>query len=64
VVNDKAAATFHPSNAGRGYDVTCEQCGPHLFHSMWYDVAERFADLHEDAKGHETSILESRPADG
>jgi hypothetical protein len=64
VVNDKAAATFHPSNAGRGYDVHCAQCGPDRFHSLWYDVAERFADMHADASGHETDVVESKPADG
>jgi hypothetical protein len=57
VVNDKAAATYHPE-PGRGYDVTCEQCqDANLFHSLWYDVAERFADMHAVARGHETDIV-------
>ena len=68
MVNDKAAAAYHPSNGARGFDVVCEQCngahGGNVFHSMWYDVAERFADLHEDTHGHETSIVERTSADG
>jgi hypothetical protein len=61
--NNKVAATVHPSHPG-GYIVNCEQCGPDLFKALFYDVAERFADLHEDAKGHNTDVAERKPADG
>jgi hypothetical protein len=46
----------------RGYDVSCAECAdPVLFHSLFYDVAERFADAHADARGHDTDIRERRP---
>jgi hypothetical protein len=46
----------------RGYVVTCEQCeDPDLFHSLFYDVAERFAEQHEDSRGHTTDVVERRP---
>jgi hypothetical protein len=57
VVNDKVEATIHPRSP-RGYVVHCEQCGTDLYQAMFYDVAERFAELHEDAKGHDTEIEE------
>lgn len=55
MVNDKVEATIHPS--GR-YLVHCEQCGPELYRSMFYDVAERFAELHEESTGHDTDVEE------
>jgi hypothetical protein len=59
VSNDKAAATYHPGNAGRGFNVTCTECADdNLFHSLWYDVAERFADMHAAARGHDTDIVQ------
>ena len=43
-----------------GYTVTCEQCAdPHLFTSRFYDVAERYADVHADATGHTTDVVET-----
>jgi hypothetical protein len=60
VSNDKVAATIHPNHRG-GYDVTCEQCeDDQLFHSLFYDVAERFADTHADARGHDTDVVERK----
>jgi hypothetical protein len=59
VVNDKVEATVHPRNAN-GYVVQCPQCDAEGggFRFLFYDVAERFAELHEDATGHETDIEE------
>jgi hypothetical protein len=63
VVNNKADALVHPRSPG-GYTVTCVQCDdPNLFHSLFYDVAERYADLHNDARGHDTEVVESDPDD-
>jgi hypothetical protein len=46
----------------RGYVVTCKECGDDdLFHSLFYDVAERFAEAHEDARGHTTEVVEREP---
>ena len=43
----------------RGYVVACVQCkDEQIFTSTFYDVAERYADLHEDAHGHETEVRE------
>jgi hypothetical protein len=57
MVNDKSAATYHP--ARKGYTVTCDQCGdPNLFSSLWRDVAERFAEQHENTRGHQCDVLE------
>lgn len=48
----------------RGYVVSCEQCeDPDLFHSLFYDVAERFAETHEDSRGHTTDITERKPSE-
>lgn len=47
-----------------GYVVTCAECGDgNLFHSLWYDVAERFADTHDDTRGHHTAVVEVVPDD-
>lgn len=47
-------------SAPHGYVVTCEQCAdPELFVSRFYDVAERYADVHADATGHTTEVVES-----
>jgi hypothetical protein len=62
VVNDKVEATVHPRHPG-GYEVFCEHCG-NIYSSLFYDVAERFAELHEDSTGHETDIQERTPTDG
>jgi hypothetical protein len=54
---------LHPEHHG-GYVVGCTECADdHLMHSSWYDVAERFADAHEDARGHHTTITEVVPGD-
>jgi hypothetical protein len=43
----------------RGYAVRCAACGDdELFVSLFYDVAERFAETHEDSRGHETEIID------
>jgi len=57
VVNDKVEATIHPRSAD-GYVVKCETCDPDGsgFRFLFYDVAERFAEMHEDATGHDTDI--------
>jgi hypothetical protein len=40
--------------------VSCADCpDPELFVSRFYDVAERFADVHADATGHTTDVVES-----
>jgi hypothetical protein len=58
MANDKASAAYHPGNAHLGFNVTCVQCDdPNVFHSMWYDVAERFADTHAATRGHDTDIV-------
>jgi hypothetical protein len=45
----------------RGYVVACQECeDPALFHSLFYDVAERFAESHEDARGHTTDVTERK----
>lgn len=62
MANNKADATWHPGNAGHGYNVTCTECDDsNLFHSLWYDVAERFADMHATARGHDTDIVQVQP---
>lgn len=52
---------IHPDHRG-GYLVACVECDDAaLFHSLWYDVAERFADTHEDTRGHHTTVVEVKP---
>jgi hypothetical protein len=61
MANNKVDALIHPRSPG-GYNVTCAQCeDQNIFHSLFYDVAERYADLHTDAKGHDTDVVEADP---
>lgn len=61
MVNDKVEATIHPNHRG-GWHVACDECqDDNIFHSLWYDVAERFADTHEDKRGHHTTVVEVNP---
>lgn len=48
-----------------GWLVGCPDCDDdNLFHSLWYDVAERYADTHDDTRGHHTTISEVVDGDG
>lgn len=63
MVNDKVEATIHPRNAN-GYVVRCSKCDPPDgagFRFLFRDVAERFAELHEDTTGHQTEVEEVKP---
>ena len=41
-----------------GYAVICNDCGYELIQSKFYDVAERYAELHGDAHDHEVEVKE------
>lgn len=59
-MSNKVEATVHPRSPD-GYLVTCVQCDDdNLFASLFYDVAERFADMHTDARGHDTEVVERK----
>jgi len=49
------------SDYTRGYVVQCTECDDVVFGSGFYDVAESFADAHEEARGHHTDIVEVVP---
>lgn len=45
----------------RGYMVECPECAGGIFRSHWYDVAERYADVHDDTRGHHSEVVEVTP---
>jgi hypothetical protein len=47
-------------SALHGYVVSCDQChDPEILVSRFYDVAERYAEVHADTTGHTPEVVES-----
>jgi hypothetical protein len=50
--------------ARSGFVVSCLECRDVIYHTHWIDLAESFADRHEDAHGHTTEVLDDGDHDG